>query len=238
MVKRAIPSVAGDFTEVLTFLKARGIIPATPPGNMIEHAKKIHRATYSLILWRFRLKGLPPHGKVFIEEIASDALQVLPQALMGYSKTTKLLARGIIENVLRHVYFSDHPVEFGKMNRPHKWYMSWSSLIEYASDHPIFIKSERGFDALNRIGILYGDLSAGVHGRRVEDLEMRIALNKIAYDDATIKRDLVLIEKCTEAANFILAMFHYEKMSDFQVEDRRTILRTMSPRARQVWNNV
>src|SRR5882762_9425003 len=98
MAKRRIESVARDFTEVLSFLKSRNIIPSTPPGGMVDHARKIHKATYSLMLWRFRLKGLPDHGRVFIEEIASDALQILPQVLMGYGKTSRLLTRGIVEN--------------------------------------------------------------------------------------------------------------------------------------------
>ena len=70
---------------------------------MVRIARTIHGNTYSLILWRFRLRGLPEHAKVFIEEIASDALQILPQIMMGYSKTAKLLIRGISENGLHPV---------------------------------------------------------------------------------------------------------------------------------------
>jgi len=102
MAKRAIQSVADDFASVLDFLISNGVVPSPQPLGMVESAKRIHRATYSLILWKFRLKGLPEHGKVFVEEIASDALQILPQVLMGYGKTVKLLTRGIVENTLRH----------------------------------------------------------------------------------------------------------------------------------------
>src|SRR5208337_5661046 len=118
------PSVAADFASAISFLTHQGIIPATTPAKFQENAKRIHRATFSLILWRFRLKRIPQHGKVFVEEIASDALQILPQALMGYGKTAKLLTRGIIENTLRHLYFSDHPIEFARMNREAKWYLT------------------------------------------------------------------------------------------------------------------
>src|SRR6266851_3315275 len=150
MAKRALPSVADDFNGVLDFFKSRRIISQSPPSQLIGGAKKLHRATYSLILWRFRLKNLPEHGQVFIEEIASDALQILPQALMGYGKTTKLLARGVIENTLRHLYFTDHPVEFARMNREKKWYLSIEDLIEYLLSHPTFIETEPKFDAVAR----------------------------------------------------------------------------------------
>jgi hypothetical protein len=47
----------------------------------------------------------------------------------------------------------------------------------------------------------------------------------------------VAVEQCAEAANFLLAIFHKKKMTKFEVEDRRIILRTMPPRAREVWSD-
>ena len=84
-----------DFAEVISFFKTKGIIHKTIPLSQLREAKRIHAATYSLVLWRFEIKRLPKHAKVFLDEIASDALQILPQALMGYRKTTTLLIRGI-----------------------------------------------------------------------------------------------------------------------------------------------
>jgi hypothetical protein len=236
MAKRAIPSVADDFASVLSFLKGRGTVPDPPSTALIEHAKRIHLVTYSLILWRFRLKGLPNHGKVFVEEIASDALQILPQVLMGYGKTAKLLTRGIVENVMRHVYFSDHPVEFERMNRESRWYIGVNDLFDYAKIHPILMRTEKAFDAINRLSTLHSELSAGIHGRQVRDLEMRVALNKIAHSDQAAKKEAQLIERCAASANFLLAVFHRKRIAHFGQEDRRIILRTMPPRARQAWN--
>lgn len=235
MARRPIPSLDTDFANALVFLRERGIVPDSPGGNLIENSKRIHRATYSLILWRFRLCGLPDHGQAFIEEIASDALQILPQALMGYRKTAKLLTRGVIENTLRHLYFSDHPIEFARMNRDSKWYLAMESLFEYSRIHPAFLKTESAFDAINRLSTLYSELSAGVHGRSVHDLEMRVSLNKIACEEPGFSKQTDLTEKCAEAVNFLLAIFHREQMSTFPVEDRHTILRTMPARARQIW---
>jgi hypothetical protein len=238
MAKRPVKSVADDFTGVVEFLTARGIIPQNPPQHQLYLAKRIHRATYALILWRFRLRKLREHGAVFIEEIASDALQLLPQALMGYGKTTKLLTRGIIENTLRHIYFSDHPIEFERMNRDTKWYLQMEDLFGYAVIHPAFIDIEPRFAAVNKLKTLYGDLSAGIHGRRVQDLEMRIALKKIVYTDEAAQREAEMIERCAESANFALAIFHHQQVRGFQLEDRRIILRTMPKNARRIWNEV
>lgn len=238
MAKRPLPPVADDFNGVIAFFKSRGIVPAAPAAELLASAKRLHRATYSLILWRFRLKSLPEHGQVFIEEIASDALQILPQALMGYGKTTKLLTRGVIENTLRHLYFADHPVEFARMNREKKYFLAIDELLEYLPSHWDFLETEPKFDAINRLNSLYSELSAGVHGRKVQDLEMRVALNKISFTQPAFEDHVAMVERCAEASNFLLATFHKEQVRSFQREDRQILLGTMCPQARQVWTGL
>jgi hypothetical protein len=235
MSKRPIPVVADDFTAVMTFLKGKGIVPANASAALLGHAKRIHGYTYTLIFWRFRIRNLPEHSKVFLEEIASDALQILPQALMGYAKTTKLLTRGIIENTLRHVYFSDHPIEYQRMNRDKKWYLSVSDLCEYAKVHPEFSVTERKFGAISQLTSLYSDLSGGVHGRTVGDLEMRTALGRIMYEEEAVGTEVENLRKCAEAVNFLLAIFHLPKVRLLAVEDQRVLLRGMPAVARSVW---
>lgn len=237
MSKRPIPPVATDFSLVTALLKEKGIIKEQPTAELMINAKRIHGFTYSLILWRFRLRTLPVHSKVFVEEIASDALQILPQVLMGYGKTSKLLIRGIIENALRHIYFSDHPVEYERMNRDKKWYMGMGELCDYVRLHPDFLKTEAQFDAINQLTTLYSDLSGGVHGRTVRDLEMRSALLKITYDEASAKKEVELLRRCVEATNFLLSIFHADKVRAFAAEDRRIIMRSMPKRARSIWSD-
>lgn len=234
MARRPIAAVATDFAEVIAFLTERGIVPEGPDAEYIRVARQIHDATYSLILWRFRLT-VPDHGRVFLEEIASDALQILPQVLMGYGKTAKLLIRGVTENTLRHLYFLDHPIEFARMNRERKWFMTIDALIDYAKNHPVFFGVERKFDALNQLSTLYSDLSGGIHGRTVQDLEMRRALRRIVYDQQAAAGEASFIRRTAEACNFLIAMLHRDKVAAFHGDDRRIILRSMPQRARQVW---
>lgn len=233
MAKRSGPSVAQDFKRVIAFLTTKGIIPTEPPQALVSTARRIHRATYSLILWRFRIKGLPGRSRVFLEEVGSDALQILPQSLMGYGKTTRLLIRGIIENAFRHIYFADHQIEFDRMNREKKWYLEMDELFFYPSIHPSLLDLERKFDAVNRLRTLYDELSAAVHGRRVSNLEMRAALRKIAFEQGAFDMDAQLIERCAGPTNFLLAAFHSVAFNGFNAEERRTILTTLPAAARR-----
>jgi hypothetical protein len=236
MSSPALPSVvAEDFADVLSLLQARGIVPKKPAAGQISNARRIHSITYGLILWRFRLRNLPEHSKVFVEEIASDALQILPQIMMGYGKTAKLLVRGVLENTLRHLYFSDHPIEFQRMNRDKKWFQTIEFMCDYAKAHPAFWKVEPRFDAINQISSIYSELSAGVHGRSVRDLETRAALRRIVYDEESAAKETDLLARGAAAVNFSLAIFHREKVRAMQSDDRRIILRSMPARARQLW---
>jgi hypothetical protein len=121
------------------------------------------------------------------------------------------------------------------MNRAEKWYLSIDELCEYAKNHPQFVKTEPSFDALSRISSLYSDLSAGVHGRTIRDLEMRSALKKIKFDPAVASADAEIARKCSAAVNFLLAIFHHSRVRKFAVGDRSFILRTMPRAARTVW---
>lgn len=227
--------LADDFAEVRSYLVERRILSDSASDAQILSARLIHKYTYSLILWRFRLEGIPDGGRVFLDELASDAIQVLPQVLAGYNKTAGLLIRGIIENTLRHIYFSDHPVEFARLNRDRKWYLPTEQLFEYARNHFDFFVTETRFDALSQLSSLYSELSGIVHARTVYNLEMRTALTKIVSDEASTKKHALSVEKCAQAANFLLAIFHREQMKQFVLAERRIILRTMPPQARNVW---
>ncbi len=236
MSKRAIPMVANDLAEVIGYLEKFVAIPVPLTPHMAQTAKRVHALTYSLILWRFRLSSLPASAKPFIEEIASDALQILPQVLMGYNKTVKLLARGILENAMRYVYFYDHPVEFAIMNTEAKWYVGLDELFKYLKMHPDFKRTEPKFDAINRAQTVYDELSAGVHGRRVTDLETRVALEKISYESGAALVQIELIKRSCEASNFLLAIRNRVDMRKFSIEERRVVLHTLPKEARKVWS--
>jgi hypothetical protein len=235
MARARHTQIEKDFVEVFQFLSERLALSAKVPLTLQSTAKRIHQYTYSLITWKFRLGKMPTRGRVYIEEIASDALQILPQVLAGYSKTPKLLMRGIIENTLRHIYFYDHPIEFTRTNKAGKWHVTIASMFDFLGAHPEFILTEPKFGALARLSNLYVELSAGVHGRSVRDLETRSALRAIKYDQIKAEQDADLLAKCTTSVNFLLAIFHHEKVWTFPLADRRMILHTMPTEARKAW---
>lgn len=234
MAKR-IRQINEDFNEVMRFFVQRGILSKRISKDVKKKAAGIHRATYSLIWWRFQIPtSSADHKRVFVVEIASDALQVLPQSLMGYGKTTILLIRGIIEDVLRHVYYSDHPVEFNKLNSRKKWYMTVRQLFEYMKEHPQFENLEKGFDAIAKLSNLYSSLSDTVHGVKFSHLEMRPGLENIKLELEKLENIRSLILRCVESTNFILAVHHKDNFSKLPIEAKEIVTLTMPKKARQL----
>lgn len=226
-----------DFKEVLDFFVERGIVRKDADPKLVEIAKIIHKCTYGMVLWRFRLSNRPIHASIFLDELSSDALQILPQILMGYNKTTCLLIRSVLENALRHVYFSDHPVEFQRLNRDRKWYVSTDFLMEYSKSHYDFVLTEQKFDCLSQISSLYSEMSEYVHGRAPRNLQLHDALSSIEFDSELALKLASNVEKCSQAVTFLLAIYHRVEVRSFSLSDRRFLLRLMPAKARQVWTD-
>lgn len=224
-----------DFSDVVTFLKNKNIMPTDPDVNVLSCAKKIHRLTYSFIWWRFRFsRGRPDYQKVFLYELASDALQILPQALMGYQKTTTLLIRGVIENVLRHIYFFDHPIEFQKANSNKEWHLPVKEHFSYLKTHPLYTQTEKEFDAIGRLSNLYRDLSVRVHGMKLTHMEMRPGLKKNKLQAPIFVEQLDFIRRCAESSNFLLAVFHKDAVLKLPQDDQQIIRLTFPAKARRI----
>lgn len=121
------------------------------------------------------------------------------------------------------------------MNREAKWFMTIDALIEYGKAHPTFFEIGDQYSVFNNVSSLYSELSAGVHGRTVRDLEMKTALGRLTYDEATAVKLANALVKTAEATNFVLAMLHRAQMERFQSEDKKIILRSMPSLARRIW---
>src|SRR5258708_33929582 len=70
---------------------------------------------------------------------------------------------------------------------------------------------------------LYSDLSGGVHGRTVHDLEMRSALRKIYYEPAAAAKEVERLRTYTAAVHFRLAISHADKIRTLEPQSRRIV---------------
>lgn len=232
--KRQKPMGASDFNQVKKYLERRGVFKKNATADYIRLANDMHFYAFSLFSWKFLLKNMAIHKRAFLEEIASDALQILPIALLGFRKPASILIRGILENVLRHVYFSDHPIEFERINSAQKWYLKNDELYDYIKIHPRFTGIEIKFDSINRMKSLYDDLSADIHARRLSNLELRKGLVDIKYDQQQFAGLVSFTKRASECSNFILSIYHKDVIKRIPLHFSTIITNTLPSKARRV----
>ncbi len=217
-----------DFAEVLSYLQGRPLVPGSLPQDVLNSLRIIHRYTYSIMFWKVCLQRIPACGRPFINEMASDALQVLPHVCVGFSKTARLLVRGMVENLVRYIYFVDHPVEFDRLHGPQKWFPFFKDLSEYAQNHPHFDGDTLWRQALVDLSSIYSELSESVHGQRVTDLEMRSEISSVQLVAVTAETEATLVKRAATSINLVLAMFHSDQYLNLSAEEKRIVSRNFS----------
>lgn len=225
-------SVEQDFKQVLLFLEKRRFLPSVIPSQLTAGLRRIHFCIYSVSIWSHFLK-LPTHGQVYLNELASDAMQILPHAAIGFKKSSRLLTRGVVENLMRHIYFSDHPIEYKRQNLDAKWYMSAEQLFDYARNHPLFTQPEKKYNALGRLRQLYNELSAEVHGGKAAHLDQYRALKDVKLNMQALARQVSFLEQTVANTNFLLVIFHSDRLNKIPSNFQKVIFETMPKKARQ-----
>lgn len=220
--------LSADLAEVLAYLGMVGLSESAS-----RSIKRIHKLTFSLVLWRYCVKGMSGHAKVFVDELASDALHVIPLVARGFRKPTLLALRGILEASLRHIYFADHPVEFWRSNNE-TWFIEPRELFDYARAHPVLGPAEERFDAIARARALYRELSSSVHGEAVKSMQLNKSLAALRPSEALLDYVATLTARTVVTANFLLAVFQAVRFSRMAPEHRQIIVMTLPKAARRV----
>ena len=145
-----------------------------------------------------------------------------------------VLVRGIVEHVIRHVYYSDHPIEFQRINLEKRWYIPIADHFTYLKTHPLYADTEKKFDAVGRLKNLHQELSLFVHGMKISHMEMRPGLRKIKLNPSIFARQADFIRCAAESSNFILAVFHRTALSKLPPDDQKVVLLTFPANARRV----
>ena len=229
--------VSNDYAEVLTYLTELGILPSRLSRSAEADVRLIHGLTYSLMHWRFLVRTNEDHKRVFLQELASDAVQILRQSVSGYRKTVLLLVRCVIEDAIRHVYYWDHRVEFERMHRDPKWFVGSDELIDYLKTHPLYAPVRGRYDAPALLKDAYRRLSEDIHGRTVRHLEMRRTLSDVRYKEEAVRELGDRLRRVVEPVTFVLLRFHEPRVDRCPVEWRRTLIRTVPRSVRRLWRS-
>ena len=211
-IKKALEE---DRKELEAFFEKSGVYPTSQIAEIEIAFKRAHKAVYSLCLWSHEFSDFPIHQKVFLEELRSDVLQSFPMALLGFKKPVALLLRSAIEDLLRHIYYFDHKIEFEKLEKKPSSYELMNDLWQYARKHP---RLEKIFEKSNVIASLENDyavFSRFVHSTSTFHMNLTKSMSEIGFDVEFFEKYGSNVSTLAKRIHFVLFTFCCKSIEGF-----------------------
>jgi hypothetical protein len=215
-----------DKEELLAYLKEINLYSDEKQNEIKEDLIEVHKNIYSLCLWITEFDGCPINQKIYLEQIRSDAIQSLYLSLLGFKKPVKLLLRGMIEDILNHVYYYDHKIEYERLETEASYYQDLGILWDYIKKHPrmkIILDQTEVYSMLKQY---YSELSKFVHSSTTKHMDKINTIDDVNYDVEFYKEYKKEINNIACCINFILFVF-YKVNVEYKSELYTHILRFM-----------
>lgn len=228
-----------DRKELEAFFKEHSVYPDSQVAYIAAAFKRAHKAVYGLCLWSHEFVQSPIHQRVFLEELRSDILQSIQMALIGFKKPVALLLRSAIEDLLRHIYYYDHQIEFEKLEKKPSSYVKIDDLWQYAKKHP---RLEKLFEKSKSVDLLenyYAVFSRFVHSTSTSHMNLTKSLSEIGFDGEFFKEYVEKVSDLAANIHFILFAF-YQKALDSFSPPWKSFLLDMIPKThrRLLWKDT
>jgi len=225
-----------DFYEFITYLTSNYLIFNSISNDIKGLLKKIHQRVYTIAIWSKKFSRYPENKKHFINEIRSDAIQSIPLVLMGYKKSTSLSLRNWLENITKHIFFFDHPIEFKRYLYENNYSISKKDLFEYLKYHPSINKAVKEDNIINKFNVNYSNLSKIIHGSIILKPKTISCLKNIAFSFDYFKEYNNKIIFLCKYTNFLFGLFHAKSFLGFDNQSRSFILRMLDPSRKRIFH--
>lgn len=221
-----IDSCKDDFRELYKYFTETQNIHIPFDAENIDTVKKIHEKTYAYLILKSKL-NVRNHANIFLSEIQSDYLQLIPLLLKGYDKLVMILLRDILENILKFIYYFHHPIEFTLLEEKSKNYIFFEELIKYVCEHPNIKSHAVELNLLNRIKPKYSELSKYVHSKDVNYMHLIKYLKQIKFNKEFSRKFLNEFKEMHSITISLLILFLHEKYSVISIPNKRFILNSI-----------
>lgn len=204
-----------DFLELRKYCLSHTIAANTSSQYWLK-VKTIHEQLFPFMYFPVKRKNL--HKEQYLNSIISNVVNLMGSTVFGLRESSLLLCRLIIENFLKHVYYSDHPVEFSNMATER---MSIKDFKEYLVSHPKYDKKILVKREVDVIANLYSELSVIIHNSK-PTFHSHMLLNAIKRNSISVALE---VEKyiCRIAPRVLFLLIIFEK-DIFQRRTKREIL--------------
>lgn len=200
-----------------------------------EHLTIAHRVAFCLKLWSTENIGLPDYSRLFLIETASDAQANILASSQGLFRATAFLQRAICENIVRHFYFTDHPIEFSRTIIEGKERPTTDTLFSEARKHPMISPFLSNFDAVELLHSHYTELCKYVHASTVSNMELSEFLENFELNETQLVASTNHLLGIHHSSNFLLLVFHRNRTGRFTDETFRFLLQNITKEGRKAY---
>jgi hypothetical protein len=228
-----------DFHEYVRYVKR------AYPGNASAYdtrfesqLKNFHKFAFTMKLWSTSDLELDARSQIFLLEAASDAIHVSLFVSLGAQRPTQFLMRAVVENIMRHLYFHDHPIEFHKNILNNTERPTVKALFDYASSHPVLIPYMLKHDAVANLHGHYSELCKGVHASSISDMSLCSHIDEVKPSLQMATKNAKIALNIFREVNYILLAFHRERTGNLNDETYWLLISSLLAKAKRAYFSV
>lgn len=207
-------------------------------GAQKKEFQKLHKRIFCFSNLVFHLCKLVENETGFLNELHSDLVLLLVSSILGMKKYAALSSRNCIEDVLRHVYFEHHPIEFIILNESGENRFNVEQSFNYLKDHPTY-KKLKGFD--NIFGYLkdqYSQQSKLIHATSIRDFQLHKSISQIQISNEGLSKMVNEIIKLIDSLITVIIIFHKQNFYKIHHDHRNLILSCVSNTNKKVIHQI
>lgn len=201
-------TIEEDYSNFIKYLINNNICPEENKQLIEKNIKNIHFYIYSICMWSNAYDNEIIHKHIYLTQMRSDAIQSLYLSLIGFQKPVKLLLRNLIEDLLNHIYYYDHKIEYERLNYDKKFYNNISDLWEYLKNHPDLKNIINKNESMSNIKQKYSELSKYVHSQNTEHMHNINTIDELKFNINFFNEYMKEIIQIIDCINYFLFIFY------------------------------
>lgn len=206
-------------------------------SDNIALLRRAHAFAFTLGMWVSKMGDCPPKAHAYLLEIRSDAILLIPAIVFGNRRSMRLYERAHIEDILRYLYYRDHPIEHELLQLEPKGYANMETLFNWVKNHPASRRVTNQLDAaLAALSSAYSELSMTVHAAVNTELELSDSLSNLHAPIAEASKELVRLQTVFESITFLLSAFHFEVYSRFDLNEMALVAQFLTAEQKKTLN--
>jgi hypothetical protein len=228
-----------DFRKCVSHYKLLKPRDESFSSNNIALFRRAHAFAFTLGLWVSKIGNSPSKANTYLFEIRSDAILLMPAINFGIRRSLRMYERAHIEDILRYLYYRDHPVEFELLQMEPKSYANMDALFSWARYHPT---SRKVVDSVNAalavLSSAYAELSITVHAAVNSELELFESLSGLHAPIIDAPKELAKLQAIFESITFLLSIFNHDVYSRFDLDEMALVGQFLTAEQKRILSSL